>query len=380
MASTITRRVAESHSYVVLSSSTSGQLTLPLVDPCTGKTEHYALVKVDTPPMLAGLGLSPRLHTRLSRYALSEQPSRPDSQTALRLDRLAKECMLDISGNALRMLEQDRAWPCLALSNPFSSSSALACSSLPPASRAAASISSIVNPFDDHNATCAETPSLFNESHSAASIAYVDTPVSRARRQNTVTALGSAGNNSALVGLGIMGMMKEDGSPFDGLGSLPRPTHVYADSPEPSASGSEPGWTFFPELSAAAFANDAPEDPYASFWKTSTAADFRRYLDHNVSANRHRAPIGAEGSWKMSRKAGATRARSSSFVKGHKKRFSMPRVEEDLFMCQSPVTSTRADRIMGHLEGTKVEAEFWADAGRALGVPNANRRPVSCVL
>ncbi|KAH9843596.1 uncharacterized protein C8Q71DRAFT_902781 [Rhodofomes roseus] len=384
MASTVTRRLADSVSYVVLSSSTSGQLTIPLVDPTTGKTVHYALVKVDTPLTVAGLGLSPRLHMRSVSTSGHPQDSCHQTQTARRLDRLAKECMLDVSLDALRMLEEDKEWPSLASTSYVTS----------PPSRLLVPgvISANAFAYDEQPKSYAETPSLYNESRSDESMSYVGTPVSRPRmrRQNTITALGSAGaaDSSMLVGLGISGMTKEDGSPFDGLGSLARtayPSHRTNSPTQPSpayASTSQSYWSFLPELSPAAFASDAPEDPVALFWRTATAADFRRYLDDSVSSNQYSAPIGACGSWKIAKKEGSIHTRAAGLAppsKGHKKRFSMPRAEEDLFMCETPVDSSLSDRIMGHLEGAKLEEESWMKASSHLGVC-ASRRPVSCML
>ncbi|KAH9922708.1 uncharacterized protein B0H18DRAFT_1120705 [Fomitopsis serialis] len=386
MASTATRRLADSVSYVVLSSSTSGQLTIPLIDPVTGKTVHYALVKVDTPPTVASLGLSPRLHMRSVSESGHLHDSHPQTQTARRLDRLAKECMLDVSSNALRMLEEDKEWPSLASSSrsfcvPSSSSRLLA----------PRVFSSNTFKFDGRPTSYAETPSLYNESQSDESVSYVGTPIShsRSRRQNTVTALGSADtmDSSMLVGLGISGMTKEDGSPFDGLGSLPRTayTATSTESPMPSppayAPASESSWSFLPELSPAAFASDAPEDPVALFWKTATSADFRRYLDNSVSSHLHSAPAGACGSWKVAKKVGTMHALGLAppSLKCHKKRFSMPRAEEDLFMCETPAMSSLSDRIMTHLEGAKLEEESWMKASSFLDV-GTSRRPVSCML
>ena len=386
MAATVTRRLANSISCVILSSSNSGQLTIPLVDPDTGKTVHYALVKVDTPPAVASLGLSPRLHLRTVSESGHPQSAAPESQTARRLDRLAKECMLDISQNALRILEQDTTWPSLASSSR---------PSVPGSSTelTAPCVSSSTSTLDGCPASYAETPSLYNESRSDESVSYVGTPISRPRprRQDEATALSSEGaaNSSMLVGLGITGMSKEDGSPFDGLGSLERAglrtRTAVSLSPMPSPPSYAPSWSFLPALSPAAFAHDAPEDPVAAFWRTATAADFRRYLDDSVSGSAHTrtAPAGACGSWKVAKKAtttGATLAPPPP-SKGHKKRFSMPKAEEDLFMCESPALSSRRERIMSHLEVSKLEEESWmkVEVGHFLGV-GANRRPVSCIL
>lgn len=382
MASTVTRRLANSISCVVLSSSTSGQLTIPLVDPDTGKTVHYALVQVDTPPAVASLGLSPRLHLRTVSESGHPQSAAPESQTARRLDRLAKECMLDVSQDALRILEQDTTWPSLASSSRPShvrSSTALT----------APCASSSGPVFDRRPASYAATPSLYNESRSDESVSYVGTPISRSRprRQDTVTALGSGGtaNSSMLVGLGITGMSKEDGSPFDGLGSLERAGLLTrtADSPLPSPPAYAPSWSFLPAFSPAAFAHDAPEDPVAAFWRTATAADFRRYLDDSVSDSAHArtAPAGACGSWKVAKKAAAGATLAPPPSRGHKKRFSMPKAAEDLFMCEPPALLSRSERIMSHLEVSKLEEESWmkVEASHFLS-DGVSRRPVSCIL
>ncbi|EPS99786.1 hypothetical protein FOMPIDRAFT_113552 [Fomitopsis schrenkii] len=380
MISTVTRRLANSISCVVLSSSTSGQLTIPLVDPDTGKTVHYALVEVDTPPAVASLGLSPRLHLRTVSESGHPRHLAPETQTARRLDRLAKECMLDISRHALRILEEDTTWPSLASSSR--PSHVRSPTELEPAVAPRAS-----SPFPSFDAgrpsSYAETPSLYNDSRSDESMSYVGTPISRPRprRQDTITALGSGStaNASLLVGLGISGMSKADGSPFDGLGSLERAGFLArpTDSPMPS-------WSPLPAPvpSPAAFAHDVPEDPVAAFWRTATATDFRRYLDDSVSGSAH-APAGACGSWKVAKRAGAPRAPLPRSSRGHKKHFSMPRAEEDLFMCdrESPALLSRRERIMSHLEVAKLEEESWmkVEATRFLGV-GGNRRPVSCVL
>ncbi|KAI0734817.1 hypothetical protein C8Q72DRAFT_804820 [Fomitopsis betulina] len=375
----ITRRLANSISCVVLSSSTSGQLTIPLVDPDSGKTVHYALVEVDTPPTIASLGLSPRLHLRTVSESGHFQRTAPETQTARRLDRLAKECMLDISRHALRILEEDTTWPSLASSSRPSNIREPA---EPEPEPTAPRTSPPFLAFDARHPSYAETPSLYPDSHSDESMSYVSTPVSHSRlrhRQDTVTALssGSSANSSLLVGLGISGMSKADGSPFDGLGSLERAGFFVrpADSPMPS-------WSPLPAptLSPAAFAHDAPEDPVAAFWRTATAADFRRYLDESVSISAH-APAGARGSWKVAKKGGSRAP--PPYRRSHKKRFSMPRAEEDLFMCdpESPALLSRRDRIMSHLEVAKLEEESWTqvEANCFLSV-GSNRRPVSCML
>ncbi|KZT74609.1 hypothetical protein DAEQUDRAFT_753986 [Daedalea quercina L-15889] len=381
---TVTRRLVDSTSYVVLSSSTSGQLTIPLVDPETGKTAHYALVKVDTPPSVSSLGLSPRLHMRSVSDSGHPHTSGPKSETACRLDRLEKECMLDVSREALRMLEDDTAWPRLASSSRSSPSRVLA--------PTASSFSSAYVVHKQQTAY-AETPSMFNESRSEDSVSYVGTPVSpsHSQRQNTVTAFGStsARNSAMLVGLGIIGMTKEDGSPFDGLGSLPRivyasrTTHFPMTSPPAYAPASEPSWPFLHGLSPAAFANDTSEDPITRFWKTATAADFRRYLDDSVFSHQLTAPLGACGSWKVAKKARTACAPSLAPVsRGHKKHFSMPRAEEDVFMCRTPALSSLSDRIMTHLEGTKLEEESWEKASDLLGAAHVppGSRPLSCII
>ncbi|KAI0951730.1 hypothetical protein AcV7_007746 [Taiwanofungus camphoratus] len=219
------RRVARSVSYVVLSSTPAGQMTLPLVDPATGKLERYALVKVaDSPPKPESNACLKPARGRGSRRTLSEGGLSLDDIHAARAAKGKgpacpyEDYLLDVSLDALRIVD-DSGW---ASPRRYS----------PPPSPKLKTTASFTR-FHTRPASRNETPSLLEESQpsilSSPSVTIAQTPFRRLRpaaRLDSASTGGSDASGSAPVGLGIMGMFKEDGSSFDGLGALPRGRHV----------------------------------------------------------------------------------------------------------------------------------------------------------
>ncbi|CCM05729.1 uncharacterized protein FIBRA_07961 [Fibroporia radiculosa] len=287
--SNVTHRLARSISYVVISSSPSGRMTLPLIDPATGELEHYVLVKTKSPSSTAiTTPIKAEVRPYSSRRTLSENgalfsisPARRTKHEQ-RLAQLSERYLLDVSPDALRLVEEDGKCSYIARSQPSS----------PPCPKLKSS--AFFRRFDVRSPAHHGTPSLVNETDisllSSPSCSLTHTPSRRSRSPST-RATGSSefpyanvsvseGNESVLVGLGLSGVMNEDGSPFNGLGLLPR-----IDCSTPAEHRAHDAWTLFGDrrdLAHSAHSQDEDLDPEALFWRDATAADFRKRLDEEV--------------------------------------------------------------------------------------------------
>ncbi|PCH41786.1 hypothetical protein WOLCODRAFT_17334 [Wolfiporia cocos MD-104 SS10] len=273
-ASTSTGRHTRTLSRVVLSSSSSGRMTLPLVDPATGKLEHYTLVKIDAPSSPAEPATDPRdaLPPSASLPSILELEPRQENPLAQRLARLVSHYLLDVSPRALCVLEEDTAWPCLRLAPgrptflPATppSPALKACPSLArfasptPSSTRSAPLSQSASP----TRSASPPPLVHDQEHEHdqslsrddSFFAFADTPAHPPAPTHAYYGWpGSEPDSSfgarALVGLGLVGMTKADGTPFDGLGLLPRspfppfsPDHYWPAAADCSPAPAWRGW------------------------------------------------------------------------------------------------------------------------------------------
>ncbi|KAI0333398.1 hypothetical protein GY45DRAFT_302020 [Cubamyces sp. BRFM 1775] len=261
-------------SAAVFSSLAPGRFTLRLLDPHTDELCEYQLVKVSRPlrttPLLSGSD-SGTVNDNSGERRLSRRNSF-DHRSEL-LNKLLLTGSSGRSSISSPRLSGDRFYPLARLPGPFS-----------------------VRARGDG------TPSLFNDSHpsEASALSLQPTPVRQlfpdaGVRMPSTPALssrpgpnGSQDSFAGCIGLGFS-MLKEDGTPFDGLGSLPRRTST------PNRGWSSPPddarllWTRAPELPAfghedSAAADNMPHAPdpasrqpqaYPGKFKTPSAVEGR---------------------------------------------------------------------------------------------------------
>ncbi|KZT13268.1 uncharacterized protein LAESUDRAFT_754257 [Laetiporus sulphureus 93-53] len=234
-----------------------------------------------------------------------------------RLTRLANECLLDVSSpGVLKVLEDDAEWPCLGRSDNYDRPS------LPPSPRLQQSAS--FTRFESGSPTFSsepDLPSLFDDSQPSLSdddisfsFSSIHTPFRRLRPMSGFPVTGCEDNTSsnsssarpglgfevdlsnmgtstppALVGLGILGLTNDDGSPFNGLGTLPRVG--WCSSPPPADYLDDPyaPWNLSGVFEAQRERRDATEN-----WRERARADdFQRRLDEAIM-RRSQAPKGRQ--------------------------------------------------------------------------------------
>lgn len=381
----LTRRLAHGLSYVTLSTSASGQLTLPLVDPATGRLEHYALVKISSPTLALRTTSGSTKCIRSSRRTLSDTgllasldkaghiAGLTDSQR--RLTRLSEEYFLDVPLSALFACSSESNVESIALAfeaklsrSESASSSAL---SLPPSPllksrhmRLRALIGSREGTPElletSQRSSLFSSPSLSLARTPARSAARTSCPGASDSGIERKTAAEAADTSAALVGLGLLGMTNTDGSPFDGLGVLPHTPfydeyeHTAAHATSTPLSGSAADFAFLSAGRSASHAGwhwagalrweeeephfaDAPLSPGARYWRDATAADFRRRLDdalRGASADEVRAV----GTLKMARH----RERRSKMAH---ERYGLPCAPavDDVFLSAGSASAVRSD-------------------------------------
>ncbi|KAI8984823.1 hypothetical protein BD414DRAFT_489335 [Trametes punicea] len=195
----------------VFSSLGHGGNTLRLLDPDTNKFCEYRLVKISRPvdtPMPHASTPERRLSRELSNPSPDTLCERRDStslDSRLRSDLLDRLLLTGASGHVIKdvpHLDRDRFYPLARL------------------------------PSLSVRARGDGTPSLFNDSRAseASTLSPAPTPVRQLFPEAAVhrpgtpaeTSVASNGSGSAgLIGLGFSAILKDDGTPFDGLGTLP---------------------------------------------------------------------------------------------------------------------------------------------------------------